>query len=228
MNSKIYITSKGFVSTHLQKAFKDNLVDNIQSADIVINTVGILKQTKYTYEESHVEFVKNLIPKLKNKKLIHFSALGSRLNHPSKYMHTKAVAEKLIKQNLSNYAIIKPSIILGEGQKLYEDLEKFRFMPFLLVPKMKVQPVKIDQLITLVKEIINKDLKGEFNLCGEKVMSMKELFLSVFMTFGKSPYLFEMPKQFFLLAYPLLSLFDIISKDEVLMIEDNICKDKNG
>jgi NADH dehydrogenase len=65
-------------------------------------------------------------------------------------------------------------------------------------------------------------------LCGEKVMSMKELFLSVFMTFGKSPYLFEMPKQFFLLAYPLLSLFDIISKDEVLMIEDNICKDKNG
>ena len=224
---KIYVTSGGFVASHIKKAFKNYLTDNINEANVIINTIGILKEEKYTFEHSHIETVKHLIPICKNKKLIHISALGSKLNHPSKYKHTKAVAEKLIKENLTDYAILKPSIILGKGQKLYEDLYRFKNMPLILAPKMKVSPLDIKDLTVKIEEIIKNDLKGEFELCG-KEMKMKDLFKDVFNTFGKDPIIIEMPKIFFALFLPLFSLLGIMTKDEYLMIEDNICKDFNG
>ncbi|GAB6074596.1 SDR family oxidoreductase [Nautilia lithotrophica] len=224
--NKIYITSDGFVATHLKKAFKKNLTDDIKNADIIINTIGILREDKYSFEESHIEIVKNLIPLCNNKKLIHISALGSKLNHPSKYKHTKALAEKLIEENLKNYAIIKPSIILGDGQKLYEDLKKFKNLPVILAPKMIVSPLHIQELINKIQEIIINDLKGEFEICGNK-MKMKDLFKEVFHSFKKNPIILEMPKTFFGIFLPIFSLLGIMTKDEYLMIEDNICKEEN-
>ena len=223
---KIYITSGGFVGNYLKEKFKKHLTDEIEKADIVINTIGILKEDKHTYEESHINIVKHLIPKVKNKKFIHISALGSKLNHPSRYKHTKAVAENLIKENLQNYAIIKPSIILGSGQKLYEDLKKFKNIPLIFAPKMNIQPVKIEKLGDLIEDIIKKDLTGEFELCGDKIISMKELFKEVFKTYDKDPIILEMPKAFFGFMLPILNIAGILSKDEYLMIEDNICEEK--
>jgi len=223
----IFITSGGFVGGYLKKRFKNSLCENIEQADVVINTVGILKENRHTYEDSHIKTVKNLLPRLKNKKFIHISALGSKLNHPSGYKHTKAVAEEIIKQNLTNYAIIKPSIIMGEGQKLYDELEKFKNVPVVLAPKMTVSPVEIEKLYELIAKIINDDLRGEFELCGKR-KKMKTLFEEVFKKFGKKTLVIEMPKIFFALFLPVLSALGIMTKDEYLMIEDNVCKEKNG
>jgi len=224
---KIFITSGGFVAGHLKKHFKDQLCESIDDADIVINTIGILREEKHTYYDSHVKVVKELIKKCENKKLIHFSALGSKHAHPSLYKHTKAVAERLIKEHLRNYAILKPSIILGEGQKLYEDLKKFKNLPVIFVPRMKVQPITIEKVVSFTQRVVNEDLKGEFSLCGSEIISMKELFTEVYKSMNKKPIIIEMPKWFFALALPFLNIAGIMSKDEYLMIEDNICKDEN-
>jgi NADH dehydrogenase len=222
---KIYITSDGFVGEYLKKYFKENLTENIDSADVVINTIGILKEGKYTYEDSHIKKVKELIPKVKNKKLIHISALGSKTIHPSRYHQTKALGEKIIKKNLQNYVILKPSLILGEGQKLYKDLEKFKNFPIIFVPKMRVAPVEIEKLAAFIKRIIKDDLKGEFEVCGEEIVPMKKIFKEAFKKFNKNPIIIEMPKWYFGLMLPILSKLNILSKDEYLMIEDNICKE---
>ena len=224
---KIYITSNGFIASHLKRRFKDNITENFEESNIVINTIGILKEEKYTYQHSHIDTVKELLEKIGDKKLIHISALGSELNHPSTYKHTKAAAERLISSSIENYAVIKPSIVLGKGQKLYEDLKRFKNMPIILVPKMKVSPLKIEKLINLIEEIIKNDLRGEFEICGE-TMEMKDLFREVFETLGKKPVLISVPKTFFLPLLPFLSAFNIMNKEEYLMIEDNVCKDKNG
>jgi len=221
---KIYITSGGFVGGYLKKHFKDNLTDNIEKADVIINTIGILKEEKHTFEDSHIKVLKELIQKAENKKFIHISALGSKKNHPAKYKHTKAVAEEIIKTSLDNYAILKPSIILGEGQKLYSDLEKFKNFPVLLVPDMKIQPVKIEKLTQFIERIIKEDLKGEFEVCGEEVISMKKLFKAIFLRFNKKSLIISAPKAVFKILLPVLSSAKIMSTEEYLMIEDNICK----
>ena len=96
----------------------------------------------------------------------------------------------------------------------------------IFTPKMKIAPVKIETIIQKTEEIIQKDLIGEFELCG-KVTTMKELFKEVFKTYGKNPLILEMPKWYFKLMLPILSYFDILTKEEYLMIEDNVCKEKN-
>jgi len=218
---KIFIYGNGFVASHIKKRF--DITSNVKQADVVINSVGILKEEKHTYYESHIEFLKKILPEVKDKKFIHFSALGSKLNHPSQYKHTKALAEKIIKENLSNYAILKPSIILGEGQKLYSDLKRFKSFPLILAPKMRVAPIEIDEVLDKIEEIISKDLVGEFELCGDE-MKMKDLFKMVFKKFNKDPLIIEMPKWYFRLMLPILKPLKILTKDEYLMIEDNVCK----
>jgi len=222
---KVYITSEGFVASHLKKAFPTT--DDIEKADVVINTIGILREEKYSFEDSHIKTVKKLIPKVKNKKFIHISALGVQKNHKSKYKHTKALAEEIIKSSLSNYVIIKPSIIMGESQKLYKDLEKFKHLPVIFAPNIKVAPIQIEKLIQFIKTAIYKDLKGEFELCGD-IKPIKELFKEVFQLFDKSPLIIPMPKIFFLIMLPILSQLGIMTKDEYHMLEDNICKEENG
>jgi len=224
---KIFVTGDGFVGGELKRHYREYLCEDISKADVVINTVGVLKEGKYTYESSHVEYLKKLVNKVKGKKLIHFSALGARLGHPSRYMDSKARGEEIIKNGLKNYAVLKPSIILGEGQKLYRDLERFKRFPVVFVPKMKVAPVNIEDVLMFCDRVINEDLKGEFELCGS-VVSMRELFGDVFKKMGKSPLILEMPKAFFYVMLPFLSFFDIMGRDEYLMIGDNICKDGNG
>jgi len=220
---KIYITADGFVGSHLKKHFKNQLTDDIKKADVIINTIGILKEDKHTYEESHIKAVEKLIP-YNDKKLIHISALGSKKKHPSRYKHTKAIAEEIIKKNFKNYAILKPSIIIGEGQKLYEDLEKFKNLPIILVPKMKVQPIKIENLIGFIDRIILEDIKGEFELCGDEVVSFKDLTKAIFKGFKKEPIVIEAPKFVFKLLLPFLKMAKIMDKEDYLLIEDNICK----
>jgi NADH dehydrogenase len=88
---------------------------------------------------------------------------------------------------------------------------------------MKIQPIHIDDLTKFIRLVIKKDLKGEFNLCGEKIITMKELFGYVFDSFNKKPIIIETPKIFFKPILPLLEKMKIITKEEYLMIEDNIC-----
>ena len=71
----------------LRKAFE------VERPDVVINTAGILKETKgTTYREVHVEFTESLVELAKEfgvRKFIQISALGTRKGAPPIYHRTK-------------------------------------------------------------------------------------------------------------------------------------------
>jgi uncharacterized protein YbjT (DUF2867 family) len=54
-----------------------------------------------------------------SKLLIHFSALGAKANSNSKYISSKYAGEEAIKKNFSNYAIIRPSIVIGPKDNFF-------------------------------------------------------------------------------------------------------------
>ena len=180
----VLILGDGFVAKHLSRAFENScLLKNFNkleeiiknnNIEIIINTIGILKEDKYTFLNSHVKSVEIIVNSIKNKdiKLIHFSALGVE-SKASNYYKSKLQGEEIITKHLKNYLIIRPSIILGGGQKLYDDLKKLSFLPFLIAPKGKVAPIHIDEVIIQIKN--NLQNIGIIKLCG-KVLSYKELF----------------------------------------------------
>ncbi len=192
--------------------------------EYVINTIGILREEKETYETVHCDYVKLLVElskEFKVKKFIHISALGSSKKSKSRYHKSKALGEKIIEKADLAYLILRPSIIVGKGQLLYADIKRFsKFLPFFVVPKMKIQPVVVDDVVDVIKEGIYTNLVGKFELCGNKVMSMKEFFCFILDCLGIKKPVLELPKPFFLLP----ALLNIgLNIEQYRMIEDNLC-----
>ena len=73
---------------------------HINESDIIINTVGILNESrKQSFDDIHFNFVKKIINKSKEcsvKKFIQLSALNADENGLSKYLQSKGKADKYI------------------------------------------------------------------------------------------------------------------------------------
>ena len=203
--------------------------------DIVINTLGILIENKeVTFEKVHVEYVRQLVEgsvKSSVKKFIHISALGADKNSKSRYAQTKAKAEELIISSGLDYLILRPSIILGKGQKLFDDLNKLsKIAPFILAPKGKVQPVNIYDIVDVVIKGIENGLNHEIiELCGNRITSYKELFQFALGYIGRKRPVIEVPVSILQVMVPFMQILPEppVTQDQIYLLEkDNICTGK--
>ncbi len=207
--------------------------------DIIINLLGILTENRKvgsTYEKVHFEYTKRLIESavyINVKKFIQMSALGADTNSESRYQRTKGIAEEIVINSRLNYTIFRPSIILDSGQKLYKDLEKLsKISPVIFAPTGKVQPVHlVDVKDCFIKAILDdgKTSNKIYELCGNKVVSYKELFEFVLKEINIKRLVIQVPNWIFL---PLIPLFSILPEppltyDQYLMLKKpNICTGK--
>ncbi len=203
--------------------------------DIVINTLGILIENKeITFEKVHVEYVRQLVEgslKSSVKKFIHISALGADKNSKSRYAQTKAKAEELIINSGLDYLILRPSIILGKGQKLFDDLRKLSLIaPFLFAPKGKVQPVHINDVVDVILKGVENGLDNEIiELCGNRIVSYKELFQFTLGYIGRKRPVFEIPLSVLQIMVPFMQILPEppVTQDQIYLLEkDNICTGK--
>ena len=210
-----------FSEENLQKAVE------IYRPEVVINFLGILKESKEgTFEKVHFRYTKLLVDaSLKSgvRKFIQISALGVTDKTKSRYYRTKFQAEEYIKQSGIPYVIFRPSIVMGRGQKLFEDLRLIsKLTPLIVVPKYRVQPVNVKDVVKAIKKSAFEDITGIYELCGEKVVSLKELFQFVLSCLGGRRIVIEAPKQ---LLLPLAVLGVGITLDQYYMMEtDNVCQ----
>lgn len=206
-----------------------------EKPDIVINLIGILKENPrqdITFENVHYTITKNLIDSSKSvqlSKFIQMSALGADINSKSRYLKTKAMAEKYLIESNIDYVIFRPSIILGKEQKLFDDLKKYsKIAPFFLAPiDVKLQPVHVLDVADCFKKVVEEDIKNElFELCGSKVINFKELFEFALLYTDVHRPVVGIPKKLFIPLIPFFMLLPdpIMTLDQYYMLEkDNIC-----
>ncbi len=210
-----------------------NVIVNQTKPDMIINCLGILtEEGSQTFEKVHVEYVKKLLQGAKEiglKKFIHISALGADINSKSRYARTKAEGEQIIKDSGIDYNILRPSIILGKGQKLFEDLKKFsKLTPVIFAPEGNVQPVHVLDVVDMIRKgIEDEKLKNiVVELCGNRIISYKELFEFALSHIGKKRIVIQMPSSFFWFMLPVFRLFPEppITEDQLYLLEkDNVC-----
>ena len=209
-----------FSEENLQRAVE------IYRPEVVINFLGILKESKEgTFEKVHFHYTKLLVDaSLKSgvRKFIQISALGVTDKTKSRYYRTKFQAEEYIKQSDIPYVIFRPSIVMGRGQKLFEDLKLIsKLTPLIIVPKYRVQPVNVKDVVRAIRKAIFEDITGIYELCGKRVVSLKELFQFVLSCIGKRRIVIEAPKQILL---PLALLGVGMTLDQYYMMKmDNVC-----
>ena len=152
------------VQVHLyDPAQASSYIMHINKSNVVINTVGILNETrKQSFEDIHFNFVKNIINKSKEcsvEKFIHLSALNADESGPSKYLQSKGRADKYISSmstQLFKTVILRPSIVFGEKDNFFNRFKTLlKFLPFfpLACPNSMFSPVYVKDLVEFIKEV---------------------------------------------------------------------------
>lgn len=165
-------------SVQLHKAakygFESSLFENI---DIVINTVGILRERlRESYNDVHHIAVKKLAEKCVklNIPLIHISALGLQNPVQSRFLKSKRLGESALKDSNVNWTIVRPSLLDGDGGFGAKWFRRVAKWPIHFLPKSaigKIAPIHVydfgDVVANLCSFNIEKHKKCEIELGGE-------------------------------------------------------------
>ena len=157
----------------------------IQDCDICINLIGILyEKSGNSFQRIHKDFVRDLVLAVKeNKKIkhfIHFSSLGVKSNTDSKYLESKFQAEEIIKKELANYTIIKPSVVFGGGKNDFTNMFAKLANLFPIIPlagaTVKFAPVYVGDIALGIDKIIEEEIKNDtIEFVGNEVFTLEEL-----------------------------------------------------
>lgn len=136
----------------------------VASADIVINLVGILHETRrHKFENVHVEFVRMLTDAISQsdnvKQMIHVSSLNAMTGAPSRYLRTKGKGEVFVtKLGRARWSIVRPSVVFGKGDLFIGMFAKMMGLaPVLLLPAANAsfQPIWVDDLARMIVACIH-------------------------------------------------------------------------
>jgi NADH dehydrogenase len=162
----------------------------LRGADVVINLLGILHQSRHsTFNAIHHQLPAQLAKicvDLNIERLIQMSSLRAGKNAPSQYLRSKGAGEAVLAEfnRKLNITIFKPSVIFGRGDgfiNLFAMLIKTLPVVMLAKPDAKFQPVWVEDVATcFVESIANDATYGQtYELAGPKVYTFRELVKTV-------------------------------------------------
>lgn len=165
----------------------------LRGADVVINLLGILHQSRrLSFNAIHHQLPAQLAKicvDLNISRLIHMSSLRAGKSAPSQYLRSKGAGELALfeYQEQLKITIFKPSVIFGRGDSfinLFATLIKTLPVVMLAKPNAKFQPVWVEDVAScFVQSISNAATFGQtYELAGPKVYTFRDLIKTVMST----------------------------------------------
>ena len=193
------------------------LAEAFRGSDAVINLIGILNEGRgATFARVHAELARKLIGACRSAgvaHLIQLSALGAAAEAPSRYLRSKAAAERCLREDAAGVetTILRPSVIVGPGDgltsKLAGLLGVFPLLP-LARGDARLAPVVVSDVIeAIVRSLDAPQARGAtLELCGPDVFSLVSLARYVAEVRGLKRRVFALPEPFGWLQAALLGL----------------------
>jgi len=224
---------------HFTSLKNPKLLSVLKNADICINLKTTWDSKESYLEKSIYKFNAELIEIIKEstsiKKFIFFSGLGTERRSTLRN-EIISKTEDLVSKELKNSIIIRPSVILGNGDQFLSSLlpifKMSFFIPLFGNGSKKFQPVLIDDIVDFVLNLIDLSNLDErlFELGGPDVFTYKEFYALISDLMNKKRVLVPVPMPiikpivgigektpFFPLNLEQLSLFDsdnILNNDQ--------------
>ena len=160
----------------------------LKNIDIVINTVGIIKEEKsQTFENLHTKTPIALFEACEQagvKRIIQISAIGADETAVTRYHKTKKQADDILHSLEISSIILRPSILYGEGGtswKFFQALSQLPIIPMIGKGEAIIQPVHIDDLVKAVLSSINLqgEPKLEIDLVSEQPVTLSDFLTSI-------------------------------------------------
>lgn len=209
-------------------------------ADAVINLVGVLFESgRQKFNSLHTRgaaLVSKRAAAHGVEHFIHMSALGADENAPSHYAASKGAGERLVRAAIPGAIILRPSVVFGPGDGLFERFASMATMapalPLIGGGATKFAPLYVADLARAVVRALNtpEALGKTFELGGPEVLSLKDIIKLVLETTRRKRLLLPVP--FFMAnflgmfgeilgAMPFVEPF--LTRDQVVLLKkDNV------
>ena len=209
-----------------------SLRENLTGANIVINLVGILHESKkMSFDQIHAslpERVANVCWELGIPRLLHMSALQASSNAPSNYLRSKSKGEQAIYKHADhiNITIFRPSVIFGKDDNfinLFAKLVKILPIIALAKPNAKFQPIYVEDVATAFVNAIEeaRTFGKTYELAGPKIYSLRAIIKLVAKALNKHRLVIGLSDKLSYLQAGMLELLPIkmMTRDNVRSME---------
>ena len=213
----------------------------INDSDVLLNLKTIWQENKSnSYKKNILDFNSQLIDLInlidKKKPFIFFSGIGASEKSQSLRIRYIYETERYINANLKNSSIIRPSIIIGNGDQFLRKLLpifKFSFfVPMFGNGEAKLQPVFVDDIAKGIEIILEQGVKNNniYELTGPEIFTYKTLYKYIAECLNVRR--FFLPVPFNLVSFVVLLNekihLNILTKDQLLLFkEDNISSNRH-
>ena len=190
------------VPFHFTSLENPKLLSILKNADICINLKTTWHSKESYLQKSIYTFNKKLIEIIRKsstiRKFIFFSGLGTEKRSTLRN-EIISKTEELITKELNNSIIIRPSVILGNGDQFLTNLlpifKMSFFIPLFGDGSKKFQPVLIEDIVEFVSNLIDLSKVDErlFELGGPDVFTYKEFYTLIAELMNKKRVLVPVP-----------------------------------
>jgi uncharacterized protein YbjT (DUF2867 family) len=165
--------------------------------DVLINLVAILHGSEEEFKRVHEQLPQTIVAACKAagvKRIVQMSSLGAALDAPSQYLRSKGRGEQVFAESGLDVTILRPSVVFGAGDKLLNVFAQLQ-QSFPIVPlagsESQFQPVWVEDVAQAVVNAIHGtyyknnstlrsmhagDMPKTYEIAGEKVLSLRQLF----------------------------------------------------
>ncbi len=157
---------------HLAAAIRDQPRASIEE----LNALATLRLVRAA-EQSGVE------------RFILFSALGSELHSPARFMRSKALAERAVEPSTLRVDVVAPSLVYSPGDRWLRLLERMSYLPVMPLAgegRALHQPIFAGDVADCVTALLDAD--GEprrIELAGPDILSHEEMVALAVRSFGR-------------------------------------------
>ncbi len=172
--------------------------------DTVVHLVGLLREGwTTTFERVVVQGSENVIEACRDRgvaRLAYVSALGARPGARARYFATKGEVEERVRASGLTYQVWRPSLMLGRGEKLTEDLVRLlRFspvLPLLRTPKGgRLQPLMVEDATAIMADLLLAEgaWNGTYDIAGPERLTLGEISERIATALGRHPVRLPIP-----------------------------------
>lgn len=136
-------------------------LDQLAEHDIVINCVGMLRESRQaSFQAVHTSVPTALFKAAAQyglQKIIQISALGADVAASQAFVRSKALADQFLSQQVIPWVVLRPSFVYGAGcysMELFRRLACLPITPILGDGRYQVQPIQIGDLVRAIRQCV--------------------------------------------------------------------------
>lgn len=156
------------------------------------------------------------------RRLVYISVSNAAHDASTEYFRAKAQAEDRVRSAGLSYAIVRPTLLYGEGDILINNMAwTLRRLPVFGIPGdglYRVQPVYVDDVADLAIELAGGDADVEMDAAGPEIFTFDELLRLVRAAVGSRARLVHLPPAAVLYATRMMGVLlgdVVLTRDEI-------------